>query len=73
MENAITFYILEPHALGAKGIYVKYCQQKGPLEQLFLFDHLSIFVPFCISLESKKAIRLCSLQLYVSLYVVHSI
>lgn len=42
------------------------------LEQLFLFAHLSIFVSFCISPESKKAIRLCSLQLYVSLYVVHS-
>lgn len=37
------------------------------------FDHLSIFVSFFISLESKKAIRPCSLQLYVSLYVIRSI
>ena len=72
MENAMTLYILETREPGAKGMYVKYPQPKGLLEQLFLFDHLSIFVSFCISLESKKAIRLCSLQLYASLYVVRS-
>lgn len=72
MENAITFYILEPRFPGAKE-YMLNTATEGLLEQLFLFDHLSIFVSFCISLESKKAIRLCSLQLYVSLYVVRSI
>lgn len=53
MENAITFYILEPRVPGARGIYVKYCSRKG-CESNYSFLIIYLYLCLFVSLWSLK-------------------
>lgn len=71
MENAITFYILEPRAPGAKGMYGKHCKGKGCWSN---YSFLIIYLYLClfVSLWSLKKLLGSAHCNFMYLYVLRA-